>query len=70
MITIKNVLQQVTVKSVSLFNLLGQQVTNWKIDNQNQAEIQLKVSDVSAGTYIVKVFTDGGEITKKILVKK
>jgi hypothetical protein len=70
MITIKNVLQEVTVKSVSLFNLLGQQVTNWKIDNQNQAEIQLKVSDVSAGTYIVKVFTDGGEITKKILVKK
>jgi surface protein len=70
MITIKNVLQEVTVKSVSLFNLLGQQVTNWKIDNQNQADIQLKVSDVSAGTYIVKVFTDGGEITKKILVKK
>ena len=70
MITIKNVLQEVTVKSVSLFNLLGQQVTNWKIDNQSQADIQLKVSDVSTGTYIVKVFTDGGEITKKILVKK
>jgi len=70
MITIKKMLQQVTVKSVSLFNILGQQVTNWKIDNQNQAEIQLKVSDVSAGTYTVKVFTDGGEITKKILVKK
>lgn len=70
MITIKNVLQEVTVKSVSLFNLLGQQVTNWKIDNQNQADIQLKVSDVSSGTYIAKVITDGGEITKKILVKK
>jgi hypothetical protein len=70
MIIIKNVLQEVTVKSVSLFNLLGQQITNWKINNQNQDDIQLKVSDVSTGTYIVKVLTDGGEITKKILVKK
>jgi hypothetical protein len=70
MITIKNVLQEVSVNSVSLFNLLGQQVTNWNVENQNQDDIQLKVSDVSTGTYIVKVFTDGGEISKKILVKK
>jgi hypothetical protein len=70
MITIKNVLQEVTVKSVSLFNLLGQQVSNWTINNQDQAKIELQVSDLSAGTYIVKVFTDGGEISKKILVKK
>jgi hypothetical protein len=70
MITIKNVLQEVTVKSVSLFNLLGQQVSNWTINNQDQANIELQVSDLSTGTYIVKVFTDGGEISKKILVKK
>jgi hypothetical protein len=70
MITIKNVLQEVTVKSVSLFNLLGQKVTDWDVENQNQDEIQVKVSDISTGTYIVKVLTDGGEITKKILVKK
>jgi hypothetical protein len=70
MINIKNALQEVTVKSVALYNLLGQQVTEWKINNQDQADIQLQVSDVSTGTYIVKVLTDGGNISKKILVKK
>ncbi|MDI1317068.1 choice-of-anchor D domain-containing protein [Flavobacterium sp.] len=70
MINIKNPLQQVTVKSVALFNLLGQQVSEWKIDNQDQANIQLQVANVSTGTYIVKVITDGGNVTKKILVKK
>ena len=57
------------VKSVLLFNLLGQEVMDWKIDNQNQADIQLHVTDLSTGTYIVKVITDGGDITKKIILK-
>ena len=69
MINIKNELQEVTVKSVLLFNLLGQEVMDWKIDNQNQADIQLHVTDLSTGTYIVKVITDGGDITKKIMLK-
>ena len=70
MINIKNPLQEVSVKSVVLFNLLGQQVTEWKVDNQDQAHIQLQVANVSTGTYIVKVITDGGNVTTKILVKK
>ena len=69
MINIKNELQEVSVKSVMLFNLLGQTITTWKIYNQNQTDIQLRITDVSTGTYIIKVLTDGGEITKKILVK-
>ncbi len=70
MINIKNELQEVTVKSVALFNLLGQKVTDWNIDEQNQASIELQVPALSTGTYIVKVITDGGDVTKKILVKK
>ncbi|MES2411259.1 MAG: LamG-like jellyroll fold domain-containing protein [Bacteroidota bacterium] len=68
-INIKNELQEVNVKSVSLYNLLGQEVTVWKVYNQNQADMQLRIGDLSSGTYIVKVITDGGDITKKILVK-
>ena len=68
MINIKNELQEVTVKSVSLYNILGQEVTTWKMDNQNQSDIQLPVSGINSGTYIVKVITDGGEVTKKIIV--
>ncbi|UPT71451.1 MAG: choice-of-anchor D domain-containing protein [Flavobacterium sp. JAD_PAG50586_2] len=70
MINIKNLLQEVTVKSVALYNLLGQKITEWKVADQDQANMQLHVSDVSTGTYIVKVITDGGDVTKKILVKK
>ncbi|WP_293890782.1 T9SS type A sorting domain-containing protein [Flavobacterium sp.] len=69
MINIKNELQEVAVKSVLLFNLLGQEIMDWKINNQNQADIQLQISDLSTGTYIVKVITDGGDITKKIILK-
>ena len=68
MLNIKNELQEVTVKSVLLYNLLGQEVMDWKIDNGNQAKIELPISNLSTGTYIVKVSTDGGDITKKILV--
>lgn len=69
MINIKNELQEVAVKSVLLFNLLGQKVMDWKMDNQNQADIQLHVTDLSMGTYILKVITEGGEISKKLLLK-
>ena len=69
MINIKNELQEVNVKSVSLYNLLGQELTVWKVYNQNQADIQLRIGDLSSGTYIVKVITDGGEISKKIILK-
>ena len=69
MINIKNELQEVSVKSVMLFNLLGQNITSWKIEDQNQINIHLPVTELSSGTYIVKVITDNGEITKKILIK-
>jgi hypothetical protein len=69
MLNIKNELQEVNVKSVMLFNLLGQKLTTWKIYNQNQADIQLRITDVSSGTYIVKVITDSGDVTKKIIIQ-
>ena len=68
-INIKNELQEIAVKSASLLNILGQEVMVWKIYNQNQADIQLRIGDLSSGTYIVKVFTDGGNISKKIIIK-
>jgi hypothetical protein len=41
----------------------------WKINNQNQADIQLRIGDLSSGTYIVKVVTDGEIVSKKIIIK-
>ena len=69
MINILNELQNVTIEAVALFNMIGQNVTTLKIENQNQREINLPVTGLSSGAYIVKVITDKGEVTKKILIK-
>ena len=69
MINIKNQLNEVAVKSVTLFNLLGQSVVNWTMENQTQSIIELPVSALSTGAYVVKVITDKGDVTKKILIK-
>jgi hypothetical protein len=66
-INIKNELQEVTIESVSLYNLLGQNITNWKFDNQSQTNIQLTLPTLNTGTYIIKVNTNRGSIGKKIV---
>jgi hypothetical protein len=68
-ISIQNTTLDSTVKSVLLFNLVGQSVMTWKIENQDQTNIQLPDTNLSTGAYIVKVITDKGEVTKKILIK-
>lgn len=69
MVNINNQLQEVSIKSVALYNLLGQQVISWDISNPYEAEMHLPVTNVSSGGYIVKVVTDKGNISKKILIK-
>jgi len=68
-ISIQNATLDSNVKSVLLFNLVGQSVMTWKINGQDQSNIQLPVTNLSTGAYIVKVITDKGEATKKILIK-
>jgi hypothetical protein len=50
-----------------LFNMVGQVISTWKIENTNQNNIELPTSNLSAGTYIVKVMTDKGQLSKKII---
>lgn len=69
MININNESLEVNIKSVSLYNLIGQNITQWKVDNQNQAHLQLPVSDLNSGAYIVKINTDKGSTSKKIIIK-
>ncbi|MEK8180954.1 LamG-like jellyroll fold domain-containing protein [Flavobacterium buctense] len=69
MVNINNELAEVAIKSVSLYNLLGQQVITWDIKNQNQTVMHLPINGLSTGGYIVKITTDKGDITKKILIK-
>jgi len=66
MLNVRNMTTDATVETLTLFNILGQQISTWKVADMNQADIRVPVADLSAGTYIVKVKTDQGEITRKI----
>lgn len=68
-ISINNHLVDTTVDKIELFNLLGQKVANWNIEAQAQSSIEITPSEISTGTYIIKVMTNNGVVTKKILIK-
>ena len=58
----------VEVESLELFNILGQSIFySNEIETENYTEI--KVSNLSAGTYIINLNTESGKISKKVLVK-
>ena len=47
---------------------IGQSISNWNVADEDQQNIQLPIQNLSAGTYIVKVITDKGESSKKIIL--
>ena len=57
-----------TVEKVSLYSISGQLVASWKIENQEQQNIQLPVKSISSGIYIAKLKTTKGDFSKKIIV--
>lgn len=68
LITINNNKSDLVVKSVSLFNILGQSLNSWNVEKNNQAKIQIPINNYSTGTYIVKVQTSNGDLSKKIII--
>lgn len=68
-IVINNTALETIAQEVTLFNLLGQSISTWKIENQGQHDIQLPIKKISSGVYIVKVKTSKGDLSKKIIIK-
>jgi len=68
-ITVKNNSLEANVETVMLFNMLGQSIASWDVTNKNQKMIQIPVKTISTGTYIVKVVTTKGDLSKKIIIK-
>jgi hypothetical protein len=68
LLNIKNSFIDATVEKVSLFNILGQKIENWNIDDIKQDSIQLPIKNVSTGVYIVKLQTSKGNFSKNIIV--
>jgi hypothetical protein len=68
-ITIKNSMLDATIQTVELYNMLGQSIRSWDVKDTSQSKIQIPVTNVSAGAYIVKVHTSKGDLNKKIIIK-
>jgi hypothetical protein len=68
-LTIKNATIDATVKAVALYNLVGQNILNTTITSKNQSTIEVPFTNINTGAYIVKVITDKGQLTKKIVIQ-
>ena len=66
MLTIKNEWNNSTIRSIALYSISGQNISNWNVENRAQNIIQIPIKNNSIGIYIVKVKTSEGEISKKI----
>jgi len=51
----------ITIKSMELYNIVGKQV----IKTNNASALDL--SNIEAGVYMLRIFTDSGSITKKVI---
>ncbi|RZJ73629.1 choice-of-anchor D domain-containing protein [Flavobacterium sp.] len=68
-LSIRNMFDDMTVKKATLMNMLGQSVNSYDVESQDQDNIQIKLKNVSAGTYLVKIETTGGLMTQKVVIK-
>ena len=67
MMTINNQMDGI-IEQVVLLNMNGQIVSQYKIENQDQKNIQIPIQSISAGIYIAKLKTKNGDVNKKIIV--
>jgi hypothetical protein len=57
-----------TVISVNLYNMLGQSIAKWNVENSEQTYIQIPIKNISSGVYIAKIKTTNGHLSKKIII--
>ena len=69
MLMIKNDFTNNNIKSALLFNILGQKIITWEVGNQSQTNITFSTKNIIKGTYIVKVVSENGNISKKIIIQ-
>ncbi len=68
-INITNSMTDAEIKSVELYNMLGQSIKSWNVKDPSQTKIKIPVTHVSTGAYIVKVISTKGDLSKKIIIK-
>jgi hypothetical protein len=59
---------QLSIDNIEIFDVIGR-IQNAKINMQN-AEITIDISHLPAGVYLVKIQTETGVITQKVMKNK
>jgi hypothetical protein len=67
-IEINNKSSLTSLQKVTLFNMNGQSVATWEIEDQLQQNLQLPIKILSSGVYIARIQTSNGDFSKKIIV--
>ena len=60
--------KNIELKSIQLFNVLGKRINQWDVSKNSSQKIKL-YSNNKPNLYILKINTDKGSLTKKILIK-
>ncbi|MBD3582740.1 choice-of-anchor D domain-containing protein [Flavobacterium selenitireducens] len=68
-LAINNKVETVDVTDATLINMLGQTVGSYPVVGQEQNDIRIPLKTISAGTYIVKIQTTGGQMSHKVIIK-
>ncbi len=69
LLNIKNYFNDVNIQSVSLFNILKQNINQWKISDGKQSSIQIPIKNLSSAVYLVQIQTNKGTFSRKIIIK-
>ncbi|AWG21595.1 hypothetical protein FFWV33_08645 [Flavobacterium faecale] len=65
---ITNTTTDAVVKKVQLYDMAGKEIATWKTEKQTQASFQLSFNKLSAGVYVVVVYTTQGKMSKQIII--
>ncbi len=58
----------IEIESVQIINMIGQSIYKYDVIKTNEV-IEFETKNISTGSYIIKLNTEIGEISKKVLVK-
>jgi hypothetical protein len=56
----------ISISGVSVINVLGEDVLT--VSNARESEINLDISELASGTYFLLINTDGGSVTRRVVV--
>ncbi|WP_299339463.1 T9SS type A sorting domain-containing protein [uncultured Psychroserpens sp.] len=63
--------QALEVKAITLYSILGRKVKHWSnLKSNSNGELKIPLSNISNGTYLVRVKTNTGITNKRLIISK